>query len=75
MALTGSGSAWAGAIMAGIDTTGLSSDEITTIRNAWISVCNSHVSHIVSNSVVVVTSVSGVTPGVGVSGVGAGTVG
>ena len=74
MPLTGSGTTWANAILAGIDTTGLSADEITTITNGWINVCNIHASHIVANTLVAVTSVSAVTPGVGVSGPGAGTV-
>lgn len=41
---------------------------------AWQSIANAIVTHITTNAVVTVASVSGVTPGPGVSGPGAGTV-
>lgn len=40
----------------------------------WQAVCDAIVAHIVSNAQVVVTSVSGVTTGPGVSGPGVGTI-
>lgn len=46
-------------------------DQLTT---SWQSICAAIVTHITGNAQVVVTSVSGVTTGPGVSGPGTGTV-
>jgi hypothetical protein len=60
MALTGSGNTWAAQIVLGIDQTGLSASEITALEDAWKNVCNTHVNHLTSNTVVS-TTVTGVT--------------
>lgn len=43
-------------------------------QDVWEAVCQAIVAHIVSNAQVVVSSVSGVTTGAGVSGPGTGTI-
>jgi len=50
MALIGSASVWRDAIVAGIDTTGLSVAEVTTLKAFWLVICQAHETHIVTNA-------------------------
>lgn len=64
------------AIKAAIDTAVASSREANEAQRTavWRAIGNAIVAHITGSGTVVVTSVSGVTTGVGVSGPGTGTI-
>lgn len=67
------GVTWGSAVVATLDTTGLSAAEIATITSAWQGICGAHATHITTFGQVVVASVTLVQPGVGSSGPGTGT--
>lgn len=56
MPLTGTGSSWANTIYGNIDKTGLNDDEKNSLLSAWQNVCNSHITHITSNSLITVST-------------------
>jgi len=62
------------AIAAAIGTAGLESAEITALETKWKTIATQIITHISTNAVVAVASVSAVTVGTGVSGPGAGTI-
>jgi hypothetical protein len=66
MPLTGSASTWRDAIISalGISFTGLSIAEETAIKNAWLAICQTHITHITTNALVSTTGTTGTgTPG------------
>lgn len=73
MPLSGSGNTLGTAIADAID--GLTESQLQDKEVIWQTISNVIVAHIVANTVVNVTSVTGVTTGAGVSGPGTGTVG
>jgi len=66
VALTGTGQVWADALMSalGVSFAGLTSGEEAMIRAYWKNLCDAHISHITSNSLIntLVTGVTGTGP-------------
>jgi len=62
MPLTGTGIIWRDAIISaiGIDFTGMTTAEENLVKDAWLALCNTHISHITGNALVG-TTVTGVT--------------
>lgn len=76
MALSGSGSTWATSVVNALKTLNpeITGQAETDLLAQWEKVWTASATHVVSNTAVIVTSVSGVTPGGGASGPGTGTV-
>jgi len=61
MPLTGTASTWRDSIISalGISFTGLSAAEETAIKDAWLAICTTHISHLTTNALVLTTGVTG----------------
>jgi len=66
MPLTGTASTWRDTIISdmGISFTGMSVAEEDLVKNAWLAICQAHITHITTNSLILTTGVTGTgTPG------------
>lgn len=52
MALIGSAATWKTSIIAALDTTDLSAGEISILEAFWLSICQVHETHIVTNALI-----------------------
>ena len=74
MPLTGTENVLSSAIKTEMQAQGVAIVDDTELTKLTLSIAKAVINHIVANALVNVTSVSGVTPGGGVSGSGTGTI-